>query len=154
MKHGTEPQVIQYISTKASSKKEEKKERERISEDIRNRGNFIYNQKIINKEIEGSLLPSRRKLDVTAENYVTCTFCLGLFKRPFYSSHLSTCEKKTSDVTTERAVKSYGISLLPEVSDDKLQHFKTSIFPTFRHDPISLLAKTDSLIVNFGAQFF
>jgi hypothetical protein len=64
---------------------------------LRKKGNHLYNLKVINKEVEGELMPIRRpanKLyEVAASTHVTCAFCLGLFRKENLYLHFRKCDQ-------------------------------------------------------------
>lgn len=82
-RHPNEKEVLTYLSIVDADPKQRKKRRQDITDELRNRGNYLYNSKV-SFEREGDLLPNRRNLkDNTASpsSFVICKTCLGTFKR-------------------------------------------------------------------------
>lgn len=89
---------------------------------------------------------------MTNNSHVTCSFCLGMFKRERYYLHHKICRKNNIKNNKEKRVVKNTLQLLPpeESHSSLIKH----IFPVFRHDNISLLAKSDKLIIDFGSRFY
>lgn len=158
-KHSTETRVIDYLSTPSGP------ERLRIAEEIRNRGNFIYNSKRCENFLT-DFIPKRRptkknKNDMSALTYAVCKYCLATMKKTSLWRHINknkcpaykVSKENSTDGSRNRVLKSSSILLIPSCGEDNAA-FKEAIFPVFRDDNISLVAKTDKLIISFGARFY
>ncbi|XP_053302208.1 uncharacterized protein LOC128461349 isoform X1 [Pleuronectes platessa] len=73
------------------------KERKRLFEDLRNRGNYKHNQEVMRNN-SGELKLKRRpsKANVSAKAFELCLHCKGLYKRIDLSRHVERCHSRTS----------------------------------------------------------
>ncbi|XP_048838462.1 uncharacterized protein hnrnpul1l isoform X1 [Brienomyrus brachyistius] len=75
------------------------KERKKLLDILRKRGNFMHNNSVLSKGC-GSLKVSRRSKDDTCRAYEYCIHCRGMFKRAELWRHMRRCSSKleaTSD---------------------------------------------------------
>lgn len=176
--HKTEEEVQNYMSILDEDLKERKRKRCNITDQLRKKGNHFYNLKIVNKEVEGELMPIRRPAkkfcEVTAFTHVTCTFCLGLYKKENLYLHFRNCDQNpypsnsnsnnNDDICDgtvagkqmrNRVLKGASQMLIPESSlalaSAQLQN---NVFNSMVKDKISLIAQSDPLIVSFGTRFY
>ncbi|XP_060948228.1 uncharacterized protein LOC133025555 [Limanda limanda] len=72
------------------------KERKRLFEDLRNRGNYKHNQEVLRNN-SGELKLKRRpsKRNVSAKAFGLCQHCKGLYKRIDLSRHVERCHSRT-----------------------------------------------------------
>ncbi|XP_034456692.1 uncharacterized protein LOC117770910 isoform X12 [Hippoglossus hippoglossus] len=71
------------------------KERKRLFEDLRNRGNYKHNQEVLRNN-SGELKLKRRpsKANVSAKAFALCLHCKGLYKRRDLSRHVERCHSR------------------------------------------------------------
>lgn len=90
--HSNEKEVLQYMSVSDPDPKIKKSKRQKITDDLRNRGNFKHNSRVA-YEKEGDLLPRKRNTSLlnSPSDFVTCKNCLGTFKRSTFYRHFKNC---------------------------------------------------------------
>ncbi|KAM4598570.1 uncharacterized protein ACJ7VT_022035 [Polymixia lowei] len=81
-------EIAQVLSLKPASNK-----RKELLEQLRNRGNFIHNSKVL-AEGTGSLKVKRRPKGDKARSYQYCLYCKGSFVRQELWRHLKRCPSK------------------------------------------------------------
>lgn len=172
MNHVDEEEVKNYLRVLDEDLKERRKKRTVISDALRKRGNHLYNLKVVNKEIKGTLLPMRipanGTYEVTPVTYLTCTFCFGLFRKENLHMHVRSCKENlhpnNSDLNDSegesprtprnRVTKGASQMLVPEQAlEASCENLKKYVFPNMLKDKISLIAQSDLLIVKFDSRF-
>lgn len=175
--HKKEEEVKTYMRILDENVKERKRKRCIITDKLRKKGNHLYNLKVINGEVEGELMPIRRpanKLyEVTASTHVTCTFCLGLFRKENLYLHNRKCDQNPHSCSNSnsdgvncdgmvagkqmrnRVLKGASQMLIPEstLALASLQ-LQKNVFYNMVKDKISLTAQSDPLIVSFATRFY
>lgn len=93
--HPDEDDVRAYVALKNESPKKRKRLRTAVTDRLRNRGNRMYNAKIVEDQRDDPLLPSRLpskgERAVNNVTHVSCKHCYGLFKRELLFRHLTNC---------------------------------------------------------------
>ncbi|XP_039277836.1 uncharacterized protein LOC111064036 isoform X5 [Nilaparvata lugens] len=172
--HPLEKEVIDFLSECDPDLKERKRKRQAIFDELRNRGNYLYNSNI---ESKSEILPIRRpdttKKEVAYHKYVHCVHCLGAFSRKTFYRHESKCPKKIladAEVNTNslplfdsskasnnvkdcrnHVLKAFSTTIFPSSVED--EELVKKIFSMMKKDEISLVAMNDTLIKSIGSQF-
>lgn len=171
--HATEQEVRDFIAEKDPDLKERKRKRQKIFDDLRRRGNFLYNSTLPDMK---NVLPTRRRSttdDCSLGVYVTCIYCLGAFSKRTFYRHEVKCQKKPSIDDTanipcssdnladllgfgsqkrrNNVLKTSSKLLIPSVKAS--EELKNRIFPIIKRDEIGLIAMTDPLITSLASQF-
>lgn len=132
--HTLETEVQKIISLPPKSK-----ERRKLLDFLRKRGNYLINSSRLFKPVRASENPNR--------NILPCTTCLG-----FFSSKLLYRHRKLCSGANRGNAQSDGQNLLvSRFQVDK--ELKNVVFPHMRPDKISLEAKSDKLICAFGTRY-
>ncbi|CAH0563178.1 unnamed protein product [Brassicogethes aeneus] len=139
--HSQECEVQRMLSLKPKSL-----QRRRLIETIRKRGNHLRNLSSCVKPVKKSHVPGRDAADC-----IPCKHCLGYFRPGQLWRHVKRCPLNPGDKTKyshktdaqDLLVKHYAID----------QRLKEIVFPTMRPDKVSLVAKQDTLICGYGAQY-
>ncbi|RUS80545.1 hypothetical protein EGW08_011685 [Elysia chlorotica] len=144
-KHSTEPEVQKILSLPKGSK-----DRALLLEKIRNLGNYQQNCKVL-KIGRGVLVPYRcpsDDIEVCADDYGPCSFCLGFFLKKELWRHEKCCKHKGNTLVRGRKVIARSQLLLPsDVShSDKLK----DVLAHMAMDSIGLTVKNDLLVSKFG----
>lgn len=144
--HKNESEVLQYIAINDPDLKVKKQRRREITDDLRNRGNFLYNSKVI-FEKEGDLIPKKGKCSLSNPSiYTSCKNCLGTLKCKYFYNHFKTCgsgllsNEKLPDSYEKRVLANYSINIIPHLSAAS-QEVKDHILPRLRNDEISTLER-------------
>ncbi|KAK7475438.1 hypothetical protein BaRGS_00033319, partial [Batillaria attramentaria] len=146
-KHQREPEVCNILS-----KPKQSKERKLMLERIRNIGNFQHNCAVL-KANEGILIPWRSPSEeVDPHDYIPCEFCLGFFLKKELWRHEENC-KFRSTAKKGRKVISRSEGLLPS-STKCSRGLEENVLQRMASDGITLVAKTDSLITQFGEKLY
>ncbi|XP_031147359.1 uncharacterized protein LOC116044389 isoform X4 [Sander lucioperca] len=132
------------------------KERKVLLEQLRNKGDFKHNSKVLAKG-RGELVtwkqPSHKS---SVKDYLPCTFCFGMFAKKDLWRHQSSCNSKKSCVPvdekkTRGAVQSLAARLLPiTASSNGCQ----GIINNMRQDDVSFHIRSDSLICKYGESLY
>nr|XP_018904622.1 PREDICTED: uncharacterized protein LOC109035439 [Bemisia tabaci] len=163
--HAGEDEVLDLARIVAESDSKEdlkirKKRRTELTEKLRLKANYAYNVAVMNKEVEGSLLPVRRSnctdSVMNEENHATCAYCQGLFARNTLYLHVPICKMNTSkDLNTsgtKRRVLRTSAIMLSAGPKEASKELKELVFPRLQHGEVSLIAKSDPLIVQFASR--
>ncbi|KAK3745627.1 hypothetical protein QZH41_011480, partial [Actinostola sp. cb2023] len=149
--HNTVSEVAEALSfTKGS--KERKKELERL----RLKGNYYHNIKVLETK-QGEIIPYRRsKLKMKATDFIPCPSCLGFFKKDELWKHDKTCSFKNEKLQEDeegqkfKKIQEQSRILLLSQLEPRETKAMIQIKVTMKQDEISLVAKTDPLIVKYG----
>lgn len=125
--------------------------RKQCLELMRNAGNF-------EEYLKGNIRPKYQKRDNSNDIYIPCAFCKGMFKKSFLHRHYKHCAGAhiSNDLTRIRhlsASQSLVASALSKDNTLQQMRVKNEVFDRMKADHISMVAKTDTLIVYFGEQY-
>jgi hypothetical protein len=113
---------------------ERKLKRTKITDKLRNKGNYKYNLSLIHSDKPSSLIPKKRphlsKYESNRLTHVACKFCFGTYKKELLFMHLKTCssnsnlEKEQEEETIspegkeirKRILKSNSVLFWPELN--------------------------------------
>lgn len=146
--HSTEMEVARYLSLKKGSK-----DRKKLADELRKRGNFLFNiggeQKI--KPVRR---PNMFSVTSDATQYLPCKYCYGLYKRLYLFRHIKHCKSKISEPKQGRnnRAQADAHNILLAFTDNDTQ-LVNEVFPRMAVDAISTVAKTDHLIKAFGSRY-
>lgn len=132
------------------------KERKVLLDQLRNKGDFKHNAKVLEKG-SGQLVtwkqPSYKAL---VKDYLPCTYCYGMFVKKELWKHQSSCGSKRFCVTDNetnkrRRVQSRAARLLPiAASSSGCQ----KVINNMRQDDVSFHIRSDSLICMYGESLY
>lgn len=132
------------------------KDRKVLLDQLRNKGDFKHNAKVLKKG-KGQIVTCKQPSHNTCiEDYLPCTYCYGMFVKKELWKHQSSCGSKKSCTTdneknTRRGVQSRAARLLPiRASSTGCQ----VIVNNMRQDDVSFHIRTDSLICRYGDALF
>lgn len=137
------------------------KERKKQWDQIRNRGNFNHNLKVINSE-QGAIIPLRRPSSkARRDEYLPCTKCLGFASKKHLRKHTRTCKSYRSGTETGTEITTAkphhyiqgSMALLPCGPADS-SCFKNDIINRMAHDQVSLIVRNDPLILMYGMKLY
>lgn len=131
-------------------------ERKVLLEQLRNKGDFKHNTKVLEKG-SGELITWKQPSDKTsAKDYLPCPFCFGMFSKKDLWRHQSSCRSKKSCVTEDKKntrgrVQGRASRLLPiSVTSNGCQE----IINNMRQDDVSFHVRSDSLICKYGESLY
>lgn len=143
--HKEEKEVQEMIGYSPKSK-----QRKEIIALLRNDGHF-------QEYLVGNVLPTYRPaVALDLNQYIPCGYCKGIFKKTYLSRHAKKCKAKE---VHQRGAKHMTASqtLIASASDfgSALSKMRVTseVFSIMKPDEISLVAKTDPLIVMFGENY-
>lgn len=141
-KHSSEIAVQQFLNMKSGSI-----ERKNFINMIRKKGNFLSPAQ---KEIKMVKRPNKT---VSAENVVVCIYCRGYYMKRYLNRHLKNCTQRSSTVSSKHGsseAQTYlAFRCIEDNFADKLK-LQQGIL-NMRSDAISLIAKSEPLILSFGS---
>ncbi|MEQ2233169.1 hypothetical protein ILYODFUR_019194, partial [Ilyodon furcidens] len=130
-------------------------ERKVLLEQLRNKGDFKHNVKVI-EERRGQIVTWKQPSDkASVADYLPCSYCFGMFRKTDLWRHQASCKIKdlceTDDSNVRRRVQSRAVRLLPIVaSSDGCQ----TIINNMRQDDVSFHVRSDSLICKYGESLY
>lgn len=142
--HESEFEVQRILSFKTKSA-----ERRKALCELKKKGNFIRN-----KISDVKLRPVKRtKSNVdTKDDFLPCAHCLGFYKKKGLYRHTKRCSPNI--LGKRQTSQSDGQTTLSLNSRHRHQTFlKTVLFSRMKADEISLIAKSDPLICNYGYSY-
>lgn len=132
------------------------KDRKILLEQLRNRGDFKHNSKVLEKG-RGELVTWKQPSDkASVQDYLPCPYCYGMFSKKDLWRHESSCKSRKSCATddmkkTRRRVQSLAARLLPiRTSSSGCQE----VINNMRQDDVSFHVRSDSLICGYGDSLF
>lgn len=144
--HTDVKEVIELLTYPKKSK-----ERKQIITLIRNSGNF-------DEFLRGTLRPIYTTKDKSSTSYYPCANCKGLYSKKFLSRHRKKCMavnvNENLDKNRHQSASQTLIACAIEGNNTlhKLR-VRKEVFDIMKADDISLVAKTDPLICQFGEQY-
>lgn len=146
-KHSSEMEVIRFSALRKGSK-----ERKDLADLLRKRGNFLSN--VGNEQY---IKPVRRPnafsiISPTVKDYLPCKYCYGFYKKTYSYRHEKKCKNVKTAKKGRNNARAYAHNLLFAFDDDDAQ-LLAEVFPRRAADNISTIAKTDKLIILFGARY-
>ncbi|KAL4713382.1 hypothetical protein ACJJTC_016850 [Scirpophaga incertulas] len=151
--HGDEIEVLKLMAVSDPDPKIQKKKRQAITDNLRNRGNYIHNCNVVSNN-KGFLIPTRRKvneeLGQSPSRFVICKKCLGTYRRSTFYRHSKKCIGNEDDMT-KHALAKHALSIIPKFVHTS-KEFKQNILPRLRNDEISHIVKQDPLIIAYGCR--
>ena len=143
--HKDETEIIKINDLKKGSK-----ERSKALDVIRSKGLFLHNREV-HKAGVGEIIPKRRPKCAGGQNFLPCTICLNFFHRENLWRHRKVCSKANKTTCDKQHVQS-GAALLPSAECSDL--YKKNILDKLRVDEVSVVAKHDTLITEYGNGLF
>lgn len=138
------------------------KERKRLLENLRNRGNYQHNQEVMESHsgpLKLKRRPRRSNVCLNAKSYVHCVYCKGMFFRKELWQHLRRCPSKTqSQVPDTDATGKAKVLALTDIAEST---FSQAISPgvwkilgNMKQDEIASVARNDFLILQLGQSLY
>ncbi|XP_028037005.1 uncharacterized protein LOC114248078 [Bombyx mandarina] len=154
--HSDEIDVQKLLSITDPDPKVQKIKRIAVTNDLRNRGNYLHNNNVVTDN-EGCIIPNRRKnykeLPQSPSGYVVCKKCLGTFKRSTFYRHSKKCMTEDNmKKDMNRVITSHSFSIMPNFLNNISTEFKENILPKLRNDELALIVKNDPLIIAYGCR--
>lgn len=132
------------------------KDRKVLLEQLRNKGDFQHNTKVLAKG-RGQLVTWKQPSDnASVEDYLPCQYCYGMFAKKNLWRHQSSCKSKKSCVTDDtkkpgRRVQSLAARLLPIASSSGGCQ---DVVNNMRQDDVSFHIRSDTLICRYGDSLY
>lgn len=141
--HPDEKEVAQFMALQKRSK-----DRLHIIQEIRNKGNYIYNKTAYENK-SGKIIPCRRPSKKSpSEMYLPCEHCFGFFKKTRLARHSLTCWNNPKRVSHRGHTIGRSLTLLT-AGNDSSKELK-SILENMKTDKESLTVRQDELIQKYG----
>lgn len=142
-KHKSEIPIQQFMKMRVGSI-----ERKNFIDMLHKKGNFLSPA---NKEIK---LVKRPTKDVSPENILACIYCKGYYMKRYLKRHVLKCRQRPQNKSTEKFTNTDAQTYLASrCVDNKFVNnlrFKEGVI-SMRCDSVSLIAKSDPLILSFGS---
>ncbi|KAF0693056.1 Uncharacterized protein FWK35_00037737, partial [Aphis craccivora] len=144
-KHKDEIEVAKYESLPKGSK-----ERKFEADTLRKKGNFLNN--VGGNKVKPVRRPNELKGIPCANNCLPCKFCYGMFKKKYLFRHMNICKNNKEKHGSKVNAMAAGQNLLLVFKDGD-NELVNNVFLRMATDEISLVAKTDELIKQFGSRY-
>lgn len=133
------------------------KQRKSLLEQLRNKGDFKHNRKVLEKG-KGQIVTWKQPSEqASIKDYLPCPYCFGMFKKNDLWRHQSSCRTKKACAADENVknrrgrVQSRAACLLPiSASSDGCQ----AVINNMRQDDVAFHIRKDSLICNYGESLY
>lgn len=152
--HPDEREVIEFSNLPPSNPI-----RIEILNKLRSAGNFIHNSVVL-KEKKGTLIPKRRKADVTSPSKVLpCPNCNQFFMKKTLYKHKRNCKGLNSPLITKK-YRSSAIRIAKYMlpvncgSERYLKLFKENVLSGMKESRVFKMIENDPLIIKFGMEQF
>ena len=152
--HMMEEEVKKLFETKGEigdtdmEKKRKEKERKDRFELLRNKGNFIHNERVLREGVGELILVRRPTKNFDVSEYGPCSYCLGYFKKSDLGKHQTNhCHFRHGKSKPRYAILQSEI-LMGQHSEAS-KHLR-EVYATMKNDQIKHVATSDSLIVGLG----
>ncbi|XP_047200190.1 uncharacterized protein LOC118124568 [Hippoglossus stenolepis] len=133
------------------------KERKRLFEDLRNRGNYKHNQEVLRNN-SGELKLKRRpsKANVSAKAFALCLHCKGLYKRRDLSRHVERCHsrKRSCPVTLGKTRALSEVAVAGSSSSENRTPTVWRILSSMKNDEIAVIVQKDILLKQLAQHLF
>ncbi|XP_040909011.1 uncharacterized protein LOC121191726 isoform X2 [Toxotes jaculatrix] len=143
-----EPDIAEAFALRKNSK-----ERKRLLNNLRNRGNYKHNQEVLRNN-SGELKLRRRATSVatSAKTYVHCLYCKGMFKRINMWRHVARCtsRKMLNPVTSGKTRVLGEIALAESPFSEKIPSGVWKLLSTMKQDEIAFIVQNDYLLIQLA----
>lgn len=129
-KHKEEPAVIEINACKDS------KERSRLITKIRNQGSYYFNKGLSDQDQHKAIL-KRRHTKVVKEDFLTCNFCLGRYRRVHLTRHKCVF-KSPSKILSQKTA-----SHLEEPTGESSHKLRDFVLKSMQSGSVKLCVKSD-----------
>nr|XP_055059767.1 uncharacterized protein LOC129443291 isoform X2 [Misgurnus anguillicaudatus] len=131
------------------------KDRKRLLEKLRNKGNYEHNQKVMaNKSgpLKVRRRPVRSEIKLSAKTYVHCIYCKGLFVRKDLWRHTRRCPSKSS--SESKATGRAKVLVLADITESTFSQAISpevwKILAKMKNDDVSSVVRNDFLILQLS----
>lgn len=142
-----EPDIAEAFALPKNSK-----ERKRLLENLRNRGNYKHNQEVLRNNSGELKLRRRPTTVVNAKTHVHCLHCKGMFKRKEMWRHVARCLSRSKSDTTRvgktRVLSEIALSESP--FSQKLPSGVWKMLITMKQDEIAFAVQNDFLLIQLA----
>ncbi|XP_045915514.1 uncharacterized protein LOC123977076 [Micropterus dolomieu] len=128
------------------------KERKRLLDVLRNRGNYKHNQEVMKNKSGPLKLRRRPTSTASAKTYVHCLYCKGMFKRKEMWRHVARCQSKTTtnSATGDKTRVLSEMALADSPFSHKLPSGVWKMLLTMNQDEIAFAVQNDFLIIQLA----
>ena len=147
-KHATEKEVITALSFPNGSSS-----RKAAWHKLRSRGNYHHNMTVMDVG-KGNLIvarkPNQSGRNVGSDDFLPCPHCRGFYRRQELWKHTNGCKTKTESQPEIQKQVQMNSKLMLFGALKKSSNMLDNVLATMRNDDITLLAKSDPLILEVG----
>lgn len=131
------------------------KERKKLLDILRNRGNFMHNNSVLSKGC-GSLKVSRRSRDGKCRAYEYCIHCRGMFKRGELWRHMRRCSSKVEETNDHKGRnRVLGVAAVAKASLSRnITEGALKILNQMKDDETAGIAGNDLTLLQFVQYFY
>ena len=150
--HKTHAEIVHAFSTTDS------KERKRLIEKFRNKGNFLHNQDVLQSG-EGQLKVKRKcKSDNNTGKFIHCMYCQGMFLRKELWRHARRCPCKPEDEDDNQKSGKTKVLGLAAAQDAALCSWISSgvwkLLSAMKQDEVASVVRNDFCILQFAQSLY
>lgn len=149
--HMTEIEVAEALSFPKYSK-----ERKRLLEKIRNKGNYLHNSEVFQKG-SGLLKIKRRPTRACdSKQFVHCMYCKGMFVRKDLWRHVRRCSSNPGTVNEQQGrTRVLGLAALAESTfSQQISQGVWKLLSSMKQDEIGSVVRNDFCVLQLAQSFF
>ncbi|XP_026203998.1 uncharacterized protein LOC113154170 isoform X3 [Anabas testudineus] len=141
-----EPDITKVLALPKKSK-----ERKRLLNDLRNRGNYKHNQEVLRTN-SGDLKPKRhpKNSSLNGKTYVHCLHCKGMFCRKEIWRHMARCPKKNADSAKPGKARESESDLSESLWYEKYPSEMQKMLLKMKQDEIAFAVNNDHLLIQWA----
>ncbi|KAL6479743.1 hypothetical protein MHYP_G00107760 [Metynnis hypsauchen] len=132
------------------------KERKRLLEKIRNKGNYQHNSEVLQKGIGLLKLKRRPNRTCDSKQFVHCLYCKGMFVRKDLWRHVRRCSAKPGGLNKQQGrTKVLGLAALAESTlSQQISQGVWKLLSAMKQDEIASVVRNDFCILQLAQSFF
>ena len=128
--------------------------REKLIENLRNRGNFEYNRDVLKKG-SGHLKVKRRAKTVDTKKYEYCIHCKGMFLRPELWRHMKRCSSKPEEQEHPGRKRVLGLaSAIQSAGSSTVDAGVLKMLSRMHDDDIASVIRNDFCLLRYADTLF
>lgn len=144
-KHKNEIEMVKIEALPKGSK-----ERKFEADLLRKKGNFLSN--VVGNKIKPVRRPNEIKGTPSANEYLPCKHCYGMYKKKYLFKHINICKNNKGIPKGKVNAMADGQNLLL-IFKDADEELVSNVFPRMTSDDISIFVKKYELIKQFGSRY-
>ncbi|XP_053301945.1 uncharacterized protein LOC128460698 isoform X3 [Pleuronectes platessa] len=149
--HKTHAEIVHAFSLPEHSK-----ERKKLIEKMRNKGNFRHNATVLQEGTGQLKVKKKTKAKVVAGNFIHCMYCQGMYIRKELWRHVRRCPCKPEDLDEEPGrTKVLGLAGAQQsMSCQQIPSGVWKLISVMRQDEVTSVVRNDFSIIQFAQSLY